>query len=387
MKINKRTVEALTWKIDETRNQVFYWDDQIKGFGLRITPTGKKTFILQYRLRGSVSRLTLGAYPALNHDHARELAIKNLGETIDGVDPSQVKKDANQKSADISDLFLSYFDGHVLKNRIEKGQKAIKADFERFILPVIGRIPAQEISRNDIKALLAKIEDMPRTHNLVRGYLKTMFSFGTREGLIEASPMDGIGTLTEKSRDEWIKDNDLKRLFAQVALDSNHYVRAYFPLLALTACRKSELQLAKWTDIDFENKIFTIEETKNGTKHEVHLTEPAIKILKGIIRQEGNPYVFCGAAGGPHHNFSNPWQRIRKAASLEKYTIHDIRRTSATYLAQDDVGSNRIGQILNHTDISTTARYARLSHLDKVKTFERLATILTEKGILENLSL
>ena len=385
MKLNKSSIDSLTGAHDETRNQFFYWDDQIKGFGLRITPTGKKTFVLQYRFQGSTRRMTLGAYPILNPDHARELAMKNLGETIDGMDPSQVKKDGSQKLADISSLFGSYYEGHVLKNRTEKGQKVIKADFERLILPAIGRLPAKTISRNDIKPLLASVEDRPRTHNVVRSYLKTMFTYGIEHELIDSSPMGSFKKMPEKSRDAVLYPNELKHLFEQVAKDSNHYVRAYFPLLALTACRRSELQLAKWEYMDFENKIFTIPKTKNGTSHKVHLTDAAITILKGIIRQDGNPFVFCGTNGHAYQDIWTPWERIRKQAGLEKYTIHDIRRTMASYLAQDGVGRDRIGQILNHKDPSVTGIYARLQHADKVKTFERLAEILKEKGVLNGL--
>lgn len=382
LKLTKRNVEALSWPQDAKGNQFFIWDDQIKGLGLRLTPKGKKSFVVQYRINGASRRMTLGSFPVLNPDHARELALKHLASALDGEDPQLLKKERRKAGITVADLYETFYEDHVKKHRSEKGQRELGWDFKRVVLPAIGGIQAKALSRADLRPMMEELEVIPRTHNVIRGYLKTMYGYGIREGIVDSSPIDSIHPLPEKSRSEWIKPADLKKLFKRVAEDSNHYVRAFFPLLALTACRKSELQFAQWSQIDFENRIFTIPVTKNGTSHEVHLTDHAIKILEGIVRQEGNPYIFCGLRGKVHHDFLKPWDRIRKAVSLRKYIIHDIRRTAASYLAQDGVSSDRISQILNHKDPTVTGIYARLHHNDKVLTFERLAELLEEIGVL-----
>ena len=146
----------------------------------------------------------------------------------------------------------------------------------------------------------------------------------------------------------------------------------------------------KWEDLDFSNKMWTIPKTKNGSIHEVHLSEPMMKILDSLPRVEKNPYVFVGEKAGQHYGaIGKVWRRIRSKVDLEKYTVHDIRRTMGSYLAQDDVPRDRIGQILNHKDKSVTGIYARLTYRDKVKTWDRLAEILCEiidKDALESIS-
>tara|TARA_R110000787_G_scaffold248167_1_gene353730 strand:- start:184 stop:822 length:639 start_codon:yes stop_codon:yes gene_type:complete len=204
-----------------------------------------------------------------------------------------------------------------------------------------------------------------------------MFSLGEREGLIEKSPMVNIEKLSEESREEWIKEGDLRKLANEIRAYPNASLKNYYFLLMLTACRKSELQFMKWDQIDSENQIWTIPKTKNGSRHEVHLVQAAIKLLNEIPRLKANPYVFAGeVVGKPFYDVGKPWQRIRVRTDLEKYTLHDIRRTMASYLAQDRVSRDRIAQILNHKDQSTTGIYARLTHKDKVQTYEILENIL-----------
>ena len=281
------------------------------------------------------------------------------------------------KDLNVDGLFAKYFDVHIKTKRGERGQKDVKADFDRYILPSIGKKTLDSVTRQTINTLLEPLTDRPRTHNICRSYLKTMFSLGEREGLIEKSPMVNIEKLSEESREEWIKEGDLRKLANEIRAYPNASLKNYYFLLMLTACRKSELQFMKWDQIDSENQIWTIPKTKNGSRHEVHLVQAAIKLLNEIPRLKANPYVFAGeVVGKPFYDVGKPWQRIRVRTDLEKYTLHDIRRTMASYLAQDRVSRDRIAQILNHKDQSTTGIYARLTHKDKVQTYEILENIL-----------
>jgi integrase len=386
MKLTKRTIEALPFPESHIKKtQYLVFDDNLKGLGVRVTPTLKKSFFLAYSYHGQVKRITLGSFPILSLTHARELANKNLALVANDTDPAEVKKKKRSKAINIEDLYNSYFELHIRNNRNERGQHSVKGDFDLYILPMIGKKTLDSITRQTINGLLKPLKDRPRTHNICRSYLKTMFLFGEREGLIQKSPMVDIEKLPEQSREEWVKVGDLKKLAKEIRSDPNVNLRKYYFLLMLTACRKNELQKMKWEQIDIENQVWTIPQTKNGTRHEVHLVQTAINLLNEIPHLKDNPYVFVGQREGQSfHDTGKTWRRIRKRAELEKYTIHDIRRTMASYLAQDGVSRDRIAQILNHKDQSTTGIYARLTHNDKVQTFERLAEILKEKEVFND---
>lgn len=382
MKLTKKTIDALRFPDRHKGTQVLFYDDTIKGLGVRITPRGKKSYFFEYRVAGKSRRMTLGTFPELNPDHAREIAIKRKVEIFDGKDPAFEKKAQMKKKRTFGDLFEFYYEKHVVSKRNKRGQYLVKGDFDRYLLPKMKRLELEKISRKTVIAVLDELKDRPRTHNICRSYLKTMFSLAVREDWIGQSPIVDIEVLGEKSREEWIKEGDLRKLTDEIERYPNLYIKAYFRLLMFTAARKSELQMMRWSQIDFAHQIWTIPETKNGSRHEIHLTAPALKILKEIPRVEGNDYVFVGKSAGTHFNdMGKPWQRLRKRVGLEKYTIHDIRRTMASYLAQDGIGPDRIGQILNHKNQSVTGIYARLHHNDKVKTFERLTEVLNEIGV------
>ncbi len=145
--------------------------------------------------------------------------------------------------------------------------------------------------------------------------------------------------------------------------------------------RKSELLTAKWTDIDFERKELRLNDTKAGRVHYVPLNEAAIDLLSRVPRLEENPYIIPGSIKGKHMvNISKPWLRIRKAANLEDVRLHDLRRTVGSWLAQSGNSLHLIGKVLNHSNQSTTAVYARFAQDDVRNALEGHGKMLMEKA-------
>jgi integrase len=129
----------------------------------------------------------------------------------------------------------------------------------------------------------------------------------------------------------------------------------------LTGVRRSELLGAKWSDVDFTRKVIRLPMTKAGRSHEVPLSAPAIALLEKIPRVEGNPHVLVGKRKGGHLvNISKPWGRVRRAAGVEDVRLHDLRRTVGSWLVQAGNSLSLIGKVLNHSNVSTTAVYARM---------------------------
>lgn len=359
--------------------QYLVYADEPKGLGVRVSPQNRKTFILDYRSEGKSRRMTLGKYPNITVDQAKDLARKHLGEVSMGRDPVETKRRKQVDSLKVKDLVDRHLVEYIDRKRSVRGRKDVRDDFNRYILPIIAKVPLSKIERAHILKVLGPLEGRSRTYNVCRSYMKTMFSNALRWGLIRANPVDGIDKFQEHSREEWVKPKDLKKLHTAIEAYENVYVRGLYKILMYTAVRKSEAQNMKWEHLDLNNQIWTIPKTKNGRRHEVHLTKPAMKILKELPRVVGNPYVFVGEKPGrPYNAVGKVWTRIRANAKLEKYTLHDIRRTMASYLAQDKIPRDRIGQILNHTDRSVTGIYAHLTFKDKKDTWERLAELIED---------
>ncbi len=174
------------------------------------------------------------------------------------------------------------------------------------------------------------------------------------------NPARGINRFKEYKRDRWVNPEEWPRLAQAIDTEPGVYVRMALWLYLLTGMRKTELLSAKWTDIDWQRQELRLGETKAGRIHYVPLSAPAMAILRDLPRIEGNPYILPGhMPGRPLRNINTPWERIRKAAGVEDVRLHDLRRTVGSWLAQSGNSLHLIGRVLNHSNQSTTAIYAR----------------------------
>ena len=391
MKLSKRVVDGLKGPPkDSGKTQILYYDSEIKGFGVRVTPGGKKTFFVRYRSGAKDRRMTIGPYGPITVDEAKNMAKKVIGSALEGADPGAEKTKARKKGPTLMDLAEDYFKNYVSKENSFPTTKKYRSYLDNFIEPV-GKTPLPDISRQTIKMILVSSEgdgDQPKrtTSNRVRTMLSKMFSYGIDEGWVEMNPVKSIKPHKLRSREVWAKPNELKALFESIQKESDPFTKGFFQFLLFTTCRKDEARLMKWADVDLQNKIWTIPNTKNDLPHEVALNNGALSILIDMPRMV-NPYVFAGTLPGkPINGVGKIWERIRKRAGLEHINIHDLRRTVASYLAQDGVNINHIRQVLNHKDTSITGIYARLDLATKRKTYDRINFLLSEaflKGHIE----
>ena len=146
----------------------------------------------------------------------------------------------------------------------------------------------------------------------------------------------------------------------------------------LTGCRLSEIQKLRWEHVGLETGELRLPETKTGAKV-VYLGDPAIVVLRGIDRQDGNPWVIAGRKSGSHlTDLQHPWRRIRSRAGLDDLRIHDLRHSYASGGLLVGEGLPMIGKLLGHTQVQTTARYAHLAN-DPVKSAaNRIANRIAE---------
>lgn len=345
------------------------WDSAITGLGLRIYPSGKKAFLVSYRVHGRKRRMTLGAYGTLTLDQARRRARKLLSQVADGRDPLDEKQHKAQGET-FEDLTKKYIEDYAKGPRFPEHprKKTWKADDNRLDrnIPTTwkGR-KVVDIARWDVERLHNQIGALyPYEANRLLSLLGKMFRLAKGWGFIEltaGNPAEGIERFKERKRKRWLKPEELPALAKAIDAEPNIYIRAVLWLYMLTGARKAELLGAKWEDVDWARGQLRLPETKAGEEQAVSLSAPALAILQALPRQEGNPYIIPGGKKGHHLvNIYKPWHRVRMAASLEDVRLHDLRRTVGSWLTQDGVDLNRIKDALRHSDISTTLIYARL---------------------------
>lgn len=357
MKLTKKFIDAQTFN-GSTKHII--WDGEVKGFGVRLYPLGKKSFVLDYRDNNRKNLMVIGSYSILKLDAARDQAREYLVNLTKGVNPLQKRQEDKQGKL-IKDLCKAYIERHAIHKKT--GSDDISR-IGRFIVPAWGNLLATNIKRADVAALHTKLGKYGHYQaNRVYSLLSKMFNLARVWGFVpeeHVNPCFGIDRFKEEKRDRFVSHEEFPKLAEAINAELNQSVVAAIWLYLLTGVRKKELLSLQWSDIDLGRRELKLAGTKNGKPHYLPLSIAAIDILNQTPRLEDNPFVIVGKNPGCHLvNISKPWERIRKAAGLEDVRLHDLRRTVGSWLAQSGNSLHLIGKVLNHSNQSTTATYAR----------------------------
>lgn len=390
-KLTKREIEKAKYQgkeISEGKwSRDFRWDNSIKGLGLRIYPTGEKAFVLSYRFHGRKRLMTLGPFGVLTVDQARDMARLHLAEILKGIDPLE-KREQAARGETVKDLCEMFIERHSKVHK--KTWKDDEYRIEKHIKPAWGSLKASSITSADVSALHTKIGrdsghyEANRVVELISKIWERAEHWGGFVLKGSPNPARGIEKFKERKRDRWVTPEELPALATAINQEENIYIKAALWLYLLTGTRKSELLKAKWVDVDLVRQELRLPETKAGRIHYVPLSEPAVRILRALPRQKDNPFVFCGRKeGGRIVEIRKAWVRVRKAAKLPDVRLHDLRRTVGSWLVGSGASLPLVGKILNHSNPSTTQRYAWMAEDHARRALEdhaqRLLTI-AEKG-------
>ena len=361
MKLTKRIIDKATYTAAAGKKLIL-WDDVVTGLGLRVYPSGHKAFVFQYYTVYRRKRLmTLGDYGVLTLDMAREDAREKRRIVLKGGDPLKDRQD-KRNSATFAELAEAYLEQYA--KPIKKTWKQDQSRINHHLLPAWRNHKAAAITQADVNALHFKIgKTRPYQANRTVELVSIIFEQGRLMGLLpkdHENPAKGIKHYAEKKRDRWVKPAELPGLAQAIDEEESPYARAALWLYLLTGARKSELLAARWDQIDFNERVLYLPETKAGRSHDIPLSAPAITIIEQIPRLEGNPHLFPGNKPGAHlYDLKKPWERVRAKAGIEDVRLHDLRRTVGSWLAQSGNTLHLIGRVLNHSNQSTTAVYAR----------------------------
>ena len=362
-KITKRTVDAA----NPAQRDTFIWDTDLPMFGLKVTPKGRKVYILQYRVNKRLRRYTIGKHGACTPDQARLEAMKLLGQIASGVDPS-VTKSSSKHGLTIKDLSDRYISEHAVPNKKPKSIKEDTRLLRDVLLPVIGHIQVADLNRIDVTRLHQGQKDAPYQANRVLALLSKMMNLAEKWGLRPdgSNPCRHVEKFKEQKRERYLDAEELARLgkvLTNASEESKELpsVILALRLLILTGARLSEILELRWRDVDLERSLLTLPDSKTGFKV-IPLGNAAVEVLKNAIPMEGNPYVCWGQKPVSHLvGLPKAWGRIRKEAGIEDVRLHDLRHSFASYAAGKGMSLPMIGAILGHKEMSTTQRYSHLS--------------------------
>jgi integrase len=405
-KLTKRVVDAA----EAGSAAAFIWDDEVKGFGLRIAPGGTKSYVLNYRAgRGRNApqhRITIGKHGSpWTPELARREALRLLGSIAAGADPAATRKaEARTMTlAALIELYLAEGGGH-------KKPATLKADRGRIknhIVPLLGKLGIDRITRADVERMVRDVTagrtaapepQKPHRGKLARGgsgtavqalaVLGAVMSFAVARGLRDDNPVRGVKKPKTRRMERFLSEAEIARLGealdAEAKATSNPYPTAAIRLLLLTGCRRSEILGLQWQWIDFGRAMIFLPDSKTGQKP-IYLNAPALEVLEKLPHQIGNPHVVCGhRAGGFYAGLHKVWRRVRTAAILPGVRLHDLRHSFASIGAACNNSLLILGKLLGHRHAATTERYWHLSADPMRQAAEaigqRINTALTSKG-------
>ena len=386
--LSKRIVDAE--KAGAKRRIV--WDSAMAGFGLLVLPSGTKSFVLQYRnSHGRSRRMTLGRYGTLTVDQARKRARELLVDVSKDEDPIALK--AKQRTAPkVNDLLDKYLAEHVERHNAPSTQGAVRDIVVRIIRPKLGTLRVDAVTRADIAKLHSGMAATPRQANFVLSVISKAFNCAEAWGMRPefSNPVRGVKRYKENHRDRFLNDQELTRLGAVLneaeklglpwaikapkakqkhlpkdamsrSTPVDPFVLAAIRLLLFTGARLSEVLSLEWRHVDLDARTLSLPARKGGGRALHPMNEATAKILDGLLRFEGSPFVLPRVRDPQRYLakevVENAWQRIRHHAQIADVRLHDLRHTVGTFAARSGGNAFLIGHLLRHANISMTARY------------------------------
>jgi integrase len=358
-------------------------DANVRGLFLIVQTSGVKSWALRYRAGGRARKLTLGRYPAVDLASARKLAKVAQGQIALGRDPGAEKVAAHNAAAKTDDLgpkthfgqvVDEYLDKHISNKRPATRRQArglLKREFARW-----NKRPIGDIDRKNVNTVLDAIVDRGHrtTANRAHAFLKALFRWSIKRGIVDTSPVAGIDPPAQlEARERVLDDRELLLLWKaceELPAPYGQIVR----LLVLTGARRREVSGMEWSELDLDAEVWTLpkERSKNKKAHTLPLPPQAIAILKGMPNLLGSKFVFTNEGKVPVNDFANVKRVLdsKLPAGTQRWTFHDLRRTTATGLARLGTPIHVTEAVLNHksgTIKGIAAIYNRYDYQSEMK--------------------
>jgi len=363
-------------------------DGQVPGFGVKIYGSGRRVFALRYRTRNGRHRmLTLGTFGEMTVQQARNLASDEKRKVRKGEDPQAERQRAALEVSTVRDLMNRWVEEYAKVHRKRWPEDKRRVDSR--VLPALGRLPLEDMNAGRLATWHRKMgKDSPVEANRCLETLRTAWRWAEGQGILPEDAPDStlfragkhgrVKRFREQSRDRWLRKEEVARLMEAVSKEEDPYIRAAVPLFLLTGLRKRELLSARWENVDLDRAEIRLPDTKSGTSQLRLLPGPAVTLLRELPRMQESPFVFPSPPdpSKPRRDFKKRWTAIRKRAALEDITLHDLRRTAGSFMAQNGVPLQVIQEVLGQSHPGVTKIYARLASENERDALDTLADAL-----------
>src|ERR1019366_8588709 len=348
LKLTKTSIDLLS----TPSSDVIYWDVGCPGFGVKVTPKGRKVFVVLYRTGGAGSKLrkyTIGPYGRVTLHQARVAAQKVFAAKLEGRDLAAEKREARRRIvADlVEDLLETFIVQHVSQNRSAyEISRLLRREMGK---PWSGR-SIHEITKRDVVDVISAIEQRgaPGTANKTLKVIKTFLRWCVVRAVLDRSPAEGVPMPAKVvTRDRVLTDGELAQVILAVRQMSGPY-GGIVELLALTGQRREEVAAMTWGELDLHRRVWTLPKsrTKNAKEHAVHLSEQSMAVLlRTTVR---GPFVFTVLGSKPFREFSRTKRQIDELSGVTGWRLHDLRRTCVSGMARLGVAPHVADKILNH---------------------------------------
>lgn len=409
-KLSKRVVDALHASGEKTGT--LHWDSELKGFAVRVMPSGRKTFVVKYRARSGRQRwLKLGAYGPLTVERARELAKIELSKVVEGQDPAADRNEHRQAVtvAQLCDLYMEAANAGLVLGRkgLPKKASTLSTDQSRIdahIKPLIGQFKAGEVKRADIEQFKLSVATGKtardkklgfRSRSIVRGgkgaitrtlgLLGAIFGWGIENGHVATNPVRGVRRFADTQKKALLSGEQYRFLADSLRLLENKRDRNGQPLhslvgiagirfIALSGVRKGECEHLRWDEVDANGTCIALDETKTGFSLRP-IGRAAFDIIDDLSAI--SDFVFAAEEeGAAYKGLPGLWRTVQKTARqlaasaaeeqgevpsdtgpLDRVTLHSLRHSFAGIAEELGASLPTIAALLGHRLGGVTGGY------------------------------
>lgn len=380
IKLTARIIEEMQ---APAKGLAFLWDSEIPGLGVRCTEKGVKSFVLRYVPKGgrrdrlaTLERVDLKFRPL---SVVRESAGQAKARVTAGADPLD-ELAAQRKAPTVGELCEEYLESHAKPKKRASSVENDTRMIEKVIKNEIGNMKVADVTSKHITDIHNKLRATPYHANRVLALLSKMFSLSIGWKYRIDNPCKGVEKFNEERRERWLSVDEMAALFKAMGASKNTRTVNAIKLILFTGSRIDEVLSATWDMFDLEagKWIKPSAHTKQKKTEHVPLSEPALKLLKGIKASavEGVKWVFPGDAnifrregdkridtGEPNHlqEIKREWASLCKTAKITNCRPYDLRHTFASHLVSNGESLEIIGKLMGHTQAQTTRRYAHVA--------------------------
>lgn len=389
IRFTKAALEGLPPAASGQRDR--YLDTEERGLTLRVGPTGEKIFYFLLKAQGKTVQIKIGPFPDIALDTARRkaaearIAVRSQGDPVQALGRPR-------RGHTVRDLFDWWIANHARARR-KTWEEDVKV-FERHLAGIANR-QCGSITKAEARQLHQQLGETGghATANRTWEMLRTIYNRARKYDVYQGeNPTDGIDWYREFSRERSMQDHEVAAFMLALDTHASVDIRDYILLSLFTGQRQGNVLAARWDQVDWGARTWTIPESKNGLSIVVHLEAQDLALLQRRQASVTGEWVFPGKPGGRTGNYGKtghlvtvqrPWEAIREAAGLKDLRLHDLRRTLGSWMADTGAALNVIGKTLGHTSPSATAIYARLSHRPLRVAKRRALAALSLAGNLE----